>query len=181
MAPEDRRPSGGVALEVGQGEGDTREDGSRTSFTDVRARLAVTEPRQQIALLWGLSRVSWHGARTPLWYGAGVGPGVERTRDNGFLEAVAQVRIGSGFVLDESRAPWHSPVENIWEPPRGRQEPRHEMRTRRVLTLGVSADVDARFTRSPLFMMALMIGITSFDEIVQVPDLGLPLLRRPAK
>jgi hypothetical protein len=105
FAPEEDRPSGAVTVEVAEGTGSARADGRRSSFVDLRARILLAERHQQAAALAGVSSVHWLGRDAPLFYGGGVGLGVERIPDNGFFEAVGQVRVGSGFMLEEKRTP----------------------------------------------------------------------------
>lgn len=172
VAPEERRPSGAIMVEAAEGGGTTRDDGRRSSFLDVRARVIVAERHQHLAALVGISGVSWHGRDTPLWYGAGVGIGGERIPDNGFFELTGQLRAGSGFTLAEKTSPL--PTFGPW----ATGMPPPQMRRRSVFVLGLAAETDVRFTRDPMFVVSLLFGLATFDEVLPAreppPPLRLP-------
>ncbi|MBX3200277.1 MAG: hypothetical protein KF850_39820 [Labilithrix sp.] len=171
----DGRLAPAIAAEIAEGTG-TSGDGA-TSFVEARGRVLVGATRQQLGGLAGVSRLGWLGPRAPLWIAANVGPGVERFSGTVFLDAIAQARLGTGFVLAEASEPYR-PL-NPWgveaepfprEPhPWGAPRPSAVLRTRVLLTLAVVGDVDARFTRAPLYVASLMIGISRVEEIRRWP------------
>jgi hypothetical protein len=182
LAVGDGRRAGAVSLEVAEGSGGSTE--SSSTLAEGRARALVGIDRQQLSGVVGPSHLRWIGARTPLWTHLAVGPGLERLAFDGthtvFFEAIAQARVTTGFVLDEV---WESGVgpfgvgEAALVPrdPRALQAPLRMSRRRTLLTVGLAGDVDARFTRAPLFVVSLMIGITLLEEprVVSLPRFDL--------
>ncbi len=165
------RPAIAVELATGSGSSDDR----RSVFTEARGRALVGPAHQQMAGLVGLSTVRWPGHDTPLWLHLDLGPGLEHTYGTILFDAIAQLRIGTGFVLAERVAP-HHPIDPWGElrfqqmqhgnDPRFRDLFRPEIERRRILlTLALAGDVDARFTREPLYVASLMLGIAHLEEI----------------
>lgn len=168
----DGRLAPAVGVEIAEGAGGS--DEGATSFVEARGRVLLGATRQQLGALAGASRLVWLGPRAPLWIAANVGPGVEHFAGTVFLEAIAQARLGTGFVLGETTEP-HRPF-NPWGPeaepfprrpdaPWAAPAPAAVRRTRVLLTLAAVGDVDARFTRSPLYVASLMLGISRVEEI----------------
>ncbi len=172
----DGRVSPALAVEAAAGSGSSSERGS--VFTQTRGRGLVGPTRQQIAGFAGVSNLRWIGPRAPLWLHLDVGPGLEHYSGTIFFEAIAQARIGTGFVLGQVVEPY-SPL-NPWGPaaqpfPREPRPPGQlpaapqVVRRRVLLTLALAGDVDARFTRDPLYVASLMIGIAHVEEIRRSP------------
>jgi hypothetical protein len=176
----DGRVSPALAVEAAAGTGSSREGGS--VFMQTRGRGIVGPVRQQVAGFAGVSNLRWIGQRAPLWLHLDVGPGLEHYSGTIFFEAIAHARIGTGFVLGQVVEPY-SPI-NPWGPeavPVARPLPRAPwredlmaptpqiVRRRILLTLALGGDVDARFTRDPLYVASLMIGIAHVEEIRRSP------------
>ena len=172
----DGRVSPALAVEAAAGSGSSTDRGS--VFTQTRGRGLVGPTRQQLAGFVGVSNLRWIGRRAPLWLSLDVGPGLEHYSGTILFEAIAQARIGSGFVLGQVIEPY-SPI-NPWGPeaqpfPRQPWPPQQlpatpqVLRRRVLLTLALAADVDARFTRDPLYVASLMIGIAHVEEIRRSP------------
>ena len=167
----DGRVAPAVALEAAHGSGSSDDKGS--VFTETRGRALIGPTRQQIAGLVGVSKLAWIGHRAPLWGGVGLGPALEHFSGTVFFEAVAQARIGTGFVLGESVEPerdfnpW-GPEAEPW-PRRPELNSRRILRKRLLLTLAVAGDADARFTRAPLYVASLMIGLALLEEPRRAP------------
>ncbi|MBX3222628.1 MAG: hypothetical protein KF795_19065 [Labilithrix sp.] len=168
----DGRVAPAIGVEAAEGTGSSSERG--TSFVEARGRALLGGTRQQLGVLAGVSHLRWIGPSAPLWAGVSVGPGLEHFSGTVFFEAIAQARLGTGFVLGEASEPY-APL-NPWGPeavPRPRQpdlfgdlpSPRQVLRTRVLLTLAVVGDVDARFTRAPLYVASLMLGIARVEEL----------------
>lgn len=177
----DGRVSPALALEAAAGTGSSNDGGS--VFTQTRGRALVGATRQQIAGFAGVSNLRWVGPRAPLWIHLDVGPGLEHYSGTIFFEAIAQARLGTGFVLGQIVEPY-APL-NPWGPEAGPwpREPRpadplrpqwlppspQVVRRRLLLTLALAGDVDARFTRDPLYVASLLIGIAQVEEIRRSP------------
>ena len=175
----DGRVSPALALEAAAGTGSSNE--RRSVFVQTRGRGLVGATRQQIAGFAGVSTLRWIGAEAPLWLHLDVGPGLEHFSGSFFFEAIAQARLGTGFVLGQVIEPY-SPLDLPWPeaqpPPRERADPFRAAwaapspqitRRRVLLTLALAGDVDARFTRDPLYVASLLIGIAHVEEIRRSP------------
>ncbi len=137
-----------------------------STFTETRARVLVARNHQQLGGLAGLSRLTWVGPSFPLWTGAGIGLGVEHGDDHVFIDAIGQAKLETGFVLHESSSTYSS---DFW----GGGQPTYpgdarRVRSRRLLTLGLTGDLDARFTRAPLGVVQFTVGLTDLAEDVSV-------------
>jgi hypothetical protein len=178
----DGRRAAALAVEVAEGSGQSSQKGSL--FTEARGRALVSGPRQQLAGLVGVSQLCWIGSDAPIWWHVGIGPGLERASlrrgQTIFFDAIAQGRIGTAFVLGEEIAPYAYEELNPWgveanpNPPpaqdlegllRGKVPGRRFFRNRALLTLAIAGDVDARFTRDPLYVVSLMIGVARLEEV----------------
>lgn len=168
----DGRLAPAIAVEIAEGSGSSSD--RATSFVEARGRVLVGATRQQLGGLAGVSRLGWLGPRAPLWLAAGVGPGVERSSGTVLLDVIAQARLGTGFVLAEASEPYRplnpwgveaDPFPRRPDLPWGALPPAAVLRTRVLLTLTAVGDVDARFTRAPLYVASLMIGISRVEEI----------------
>lgn len=173
----DGRVSPAVAVEAAAGTGSSND--RRSIFTQTRGRGLVGPIRQQIAGFVGVSSLRWLGQRAPLWLHLDVGPGLEHYSGTILFEAIAQAKIGTGFVLGQVIEPYST--LNPWGPealpPRARDPftpppvwPTPQVvRRRLLLTLTLGGDVDARFTRGPLHVVSFMLGIAHVEEIRRVP------------
>ncbi len=166
----DGRLAPAVSVEVAEGAGASRD--RRTLFTEARARALVGPTRQQLAGLVGGSQLEWVGSHVPIWGALNVGPGLEHFSSTLFFEAVAQARLGTGFVLaelvepDTPLNPW-GPEAAPWPVPKNGEPspPRSTIRSRVLLTLALVGDIDVRFTRDPLYVTSLMLGISRIEEL----------------
>ena len=176
----DGRVSPAIALEAAAGTGTSNDSGS--VFTHTRGRGLVGVARQQIAGFAGVSSLRWIGQRAPLWLHLDVGPGLEHYSGTFLFEAIAQAKIGSGFVLGQVVEPY-IPL-NPWGPeaavqarpfardplaPQPMPATPQVVRRRLLLTLSLGGDVDARFTRAPLYVVSLMLGVAHVEEIRRSP------------
>ncbi len=172
----DGRVSPALALEAAAGEGSSTDRGS--VFMQTRGRALVGATRQQVAGFAGLSNLRWIGPRAPLWLHVDVGPGLEHYSGTILFEAIAQARLGTGFVLGqvvEPYSPWNpwgaeaQPwLRQPW-PPEQLPATTRVVRRRVLLTLGLAGDIDARFTRAPLYVASLLIGVAHVEEIRPSP------------
>jgi len=172
----DRRVSPALALEAAGGSGSSHARGS--VFLQTRGRALVGATRQQIAAFGGLSNLRWIGRRAPLWLHVDVGPGLEHYSGTIFFEAIAHARAGTGFILGELVEPYAALNPFGAEAQPFPREPwltqplpaaPQVVRRRILLTLGLAGDIDARFTRDPLYVVALMIGVARVEEIRRSP------------
>lgn len=154
----DGKTAMGLAGEVAKGEGSAGEKGS--TYMDTRARVLVAREHQQIAGLLGWSSFRWIGTGGAFISGLSGGFGIEHADGTLFFDPVVQARSGAGFVLSSSERIYDA---NWW----GREAgcPLYQRsREKKVLTLGLAADVDARFTRSPFYAVQLLVGIADVSE-----------------
>ncbi len=175
----DGRVSPALAVEAAMGTGSSRDGGS--VFAQTRARGIVGPVRQQIAGFAGVSTLRWISERAPLWLHLDVGPGLEHYSGTLFFEAIAHAKVGSGFVLAQVVEPY-APLNPWGVEAHGAARPvavdpldplaldsalasRHVLRRRVLLTLALGGDVDARFTRDPLYVVSLMVGIAHVEEL----------------
>lgn len=182
----DSRRAAALSLEVAEGSGSSNDSGS--TFTETRGRVLVGVERQQLGGLFGVSRIHWIADRTPVWGHIAVGAGLEHLSLRGghtfFFEAIAQARLGTAFILGESSeplpelSPWQ--VDNwdgrVRDPAIVVPTTKRVLRKRVLLTLAVVGDVDARFTRSPLYVASLMFGLAFLEEPRPLPRIALPPL-----
>lgn len=166
----DGRLAPAVSVEVAEGTGSSSD--RRTLFTEARARALVGPTRQQLAGLVGVSQLEWVGPRAPIWGALNLGPGVEHFSSTVFFEAIAQARLGTGFVLAEVVEPYSplnpwGPEAEPWPMPKNGElpTPRSTIRSRVLLTLALVGDIDVRFTRDPLYVTSLMLGISRIEEL----------------
>ncbi len=148
----------GLVGEAAKGEGGSKEKSS--TFWDTRARALLTPDHQQLAGLVGVSSFRWVGTHGALTGGIGGGLGVERADSTLFLNPIGQARAGTGFVLSSSdrvhRTNWFG-IE-------AKCQPYQRDREKKLLTLGLAADVDGRFTRDAFFSVQLLVGIAYVSE-----------------
>ncbi|MBN9163350.1 MAG: hypothetical protein BGO98_17120 [Myxococcales bacterium 68-20] len=165
----DGRLAPALSVEVAEGSGSSSD--RRTLFTEARARALVGPTRQQLAGLVGVSQLEWVGPRAPIWGALNLGPGLEHFSSTLFFEAVAQARLGTGFVLAEIVEPYSplnpwGPEAEPWPMPNADlSTPRSTIRSRVLLTLALVGDIDVRFTRDPLYVTSLMLGISRIEEL----------------
>ncbi len=161
----DGRRDGAAVVEAASGIGGS---GTKAStFVEARGRVLVSEPHQQIAALAGMSRIEWLAERAPVWGHLGGGLGFERSSPHASSVVVVgplvQARLGTGFVLRERRRGLSA--LNAWGIEAAPcPEARTILRTRTLLTLALTADVDFRFTRNPLFTTGLTVGVARLEE-----------------
>ncbi len=152
----DGRRDLGLVVETSSGSGRSSE--TSTVLLDARARALVTSHQQQVAGLVGVSSYRWASRSELVSFGLGAGLGFERAYDKAFfLPLIGQVRAGSAFVL-ASAEKMSLPLFGLG---RGCMQ---RSRESTLLSLGLAADVDTRFTRDPYVVVQLQLGLVFLTE-----------------
>jgi len=162
VAYPDERPSYGGELRVQGGAGTS--DAKSAAFLEVGGRLLVTERTQALGAGVGPAYLLWLG---PSAFRAAVMPGigVERYLDKAFMNFSLHGSLGTALVLEgnvrRDRSWDFLPPEAMGFPPDHRITLR---RTRLLVTLDVTGNLDARTTREPLYGVGLLVGFARVSE-----------------
>jgi hypothetical protein len=166
----DEKPSYGGELRVQGGAGTS--DAEDAAFLEVGGRLLVTERTQALGAGVGPAYLLWLG---PSAFRAAVMPGlgVERYLDKAFMNFSLHGSLGTALVVREDVR-----RDRSWDfaaPERLGLPPDHRitlLRTRTLVTLDVTGNLDARTTREPLYGLGILIGFARVSEsyAIEAPE-----------